>query len=132
VHIPLPAVHRNCESRPSCTSNCSFVVFDSEVPYCPDETNSDMSRRHCGTHSRNQEDYRGDVRTSVSGQECINWADSVEAVGEFAFDFRTYNACSSSVDCSLNSQPSLAKNSPRAHATEASMVRTSRKLLQVS
>ena len=48
-----------------------------EVPYCPEPF---LPRRKCGTLSKSQSDYRGDIKTSQSGLECIAWEDSADAV----------------------------------------------------
>lgn len=46
------------------------------VPFCEDTFSP---RRHCGTASENQTDYRGDVAVTETGQGCLFWSASSEA-----------------------------------------------------
>lgn len=47
-----------------------------KVPYCKDDF---VPRRQCGTISKKQQDYRGEIAVTESGKTCVDWHESPNA-----------------------------------------------------
>lgn len=68
-----PTIRNDRWARADCwTGGGAFE--DCNVPYCADTF---IPRRMCGTRSKLQSDYRGDLSITESGRECVHW-DSME------------------------------------------------------